>query len=463
MIKKPMILWIAVAIVAVTGLIYGITVVQLDMIPAEQDTIPVEQDTIPAERDTIPAEQETIPAEQETIPAEQETIPAEQETIPAERANSISKIYRNLDAGPAIIPDSIAAANNAFSIDFYRLISDNNDNIFFSPISMFTAFSALYEGARENSASEMEHVFGFEPVAKTRAESVLQMISSINREDPHATLDIANSVWVDASIRELYSEIVRDVYLADIEPLTDADTINAWASEKTHGKIPEPVSAISPDAVMMLVNAVYFKGTWVSQFEPEETKPGEFWINPTDSIETDFMNIENRFGYAHMEGVQILEMPYEGDRLSMLLLLPDTWDGIGELEDALSVNLLKEWRQGLVKQEMIVMMPKFTMNTNYDLVEPLKELGMADVFDDRDANLSGISVADRPYISEAFQYAFVNVNEEGTEAAAFTASEVMEESMPILQHYTADHPFLFLIQDNESGTILFMGRVSAPT
>ncbi len=271
-------------------------------------------------------------------------------------------------------------------------------------------------------------------------------------------------MWLATNPSESYIETVRGIYLSDIESLSGVGRINDWASEKTHGKIPRVMDELPPDPLMVLANAIYFKGTWVIQFDPEDTVPSDFRKNPTESVETDFMNMENILNYTHMDGVKILKMPYEGDRLSMLVMLPDDADGIAELEGRLSVELLEEWRQNLHPRPVIVSMPKFTMSTTYGLIEPLTNLGMPNAFysDDGEApNFSGIFL--NGFISSATQNAFVNVNEEGTEAAAVTVIGGSDESAPPpTPLFIADHPFIFMIQDDESGMILFMGRMSAP-
>ncbi len=262
---------------------------------------------------------------------------------------------------------------------------------------------------------------------------------------------------------ELYIETGRNVYLADIEPLSGADPINDWASEKTHGKITEVIDDDAlKNVIMVLTNAIYFKGTWITQFDPEDTRPSNFRANSTESIENDFMNMENTLNYTHMDGVKVLKMPYEGDRLSMLVALPDDTDGIVELDGRLSVELLEEWRQNLRPVEVVVSIPKFTMSTHYDLIEPLINLGMPDVFGAgvEKSDLSGIDP--HVFVDSATQDAFVDVNEEGTEAAAVTVIALADSEGPIPPRFIADHPFIFMIQDDESGMILFMGRMSAP-
>ena len=182
------------------------------------------------------------------------------------------------------------------------------------------------------------------------------------------------------------------------------------------------------------------------------------------------MNVLGTFNYTAADGVNVLEMPYEGDRLSMLVMLPNDVDGISRVEDMLSADLVEQWRHEMGPIEVKVSMPKFKMETGYDLKCPLKGLGMSDVFSSTKADLSGIGEVLKPgfegnnmYVTKALQKAYVDVNEEGTEAAAVTAIVVgIESATPLPPRFTADHPFIFMIVDNESGAILFMGRMSDP-
>ena len=372
-------------------------------------------------------------------------------------------------ADPSVIPDSVASANNGFAVDFYREVSAGDDNIFLSPASMYVAFSMLYEGARGETASQMLAVFGFEPDAEARHNATSHALSSLNRHDPHAEFFMANAAWIyKLEPPPQYVDIVRDVYIADIDafdtPNEGAEKINAWASDKTRGKITE---VIEPEALsgnlagMVLTNAVYFKGTWVMQFPEADTRKSNFWLEPERSIKADFMNVHGNFNYAQTDGVQVLKLPYKGDRLSMLVFLPSGRDGIFALEDAMSAEKMLEWQQTGVESDVIVSMPKFKMELAYGLKDHLVSLGMVDAFKPSIADFQGIDP--RLYVKDALQKTYVDVNEEGTEAAAATVIETVSEMSHSPLRFVADHPFIFIIQDDESGAILFMGRVMDPT
>ncbi len=416
----------------------------------------------------IPGEVDPVASKQDT---ERETHFA---TDPSIHDVAVSQAAGVMQGEPAVIPGAIAAANNGFAVDFYREVSAEDGNIFFSPTSMFVAFSALYEGARGNTADQMQQVFGFEPDLQARYNATAHLMSSVNRDDPNATLEMANALWpaVQFAPYDSYINTVRDVYLADVERVDFADggvdRINSWASEKTHGKIEE---VLTPDAVdantfLVITNSIYFNGSWAVPFPEEDTVNHDFWKRPSESVKTDFMRVQDRFDYASLDGTQIIRMPYVGDRLSMLVILPNDKDWIGSLESGVSAGQMAQWKQSMQSHEVSVFMPKFTMETSYSLPAYLGSLGMVDIFDDGLADLSGIAPVEPNvlYVSEATQVAYVDVNEVGTEAAAITAgilALVSEQPPPPM--FIANHPFIFIIQDDESGAILFMGRLSDPT
>ena len=413
----------------------------------------------------------TIPSNDLTIPSDDLTIPSnDQSTISDDSESTKTSLTKNT------IPASIAKSNNEFAIDFYKLVSDNTNNHFFSPLSIYTAFSILYEGAQENTAKELAETFGFETDDVIRHNDIEQMISSINRNDTHATLALANALWLAdwISLYESYSGIAHDTYDATAktvdftDPKDSIERINKWAADNTNNKITKVITKKNANAntIMIINNAIYFKGTWFIQFLPEDTKESDFWLSETNNVKTDFMNLEARFKYTKSDGAQVLKMPYEGDRLSMLVILPSERHGIKQLEENLSAEQLEKWKQELYSRDIILSMPKFELNTGYDLVPPLKTLGISDVFNPTMSNLTGIADTgdSRLSVTGARQIAFVNVNEEGTEAAAVTTGMTLDSPRvpPPPEHFTADHPFLFLIQDDESGTILFMGRMHDP-
>ena len=390
---------------------------------------------------------------------------------------------RDPDAGYPAMPPEISDANNSFAVDFYRQVSSSDrhagKNLFFSPTSMHVAFSALYEGAREDTAAQMEDVFGFDPDMQARHDAMGRLLASLNRDDPHATLDMANALWVakQYGLYESYTDTLRGVYLAHVENVAFTDPedgvkkVNQWASDSTNERIKKILMPGDVDDLTLAVitNAIYFKGTWLVQFPEDRTAEDDFWTG-TDYVRADFMRRgePGPFSYAQSDGAQVLRLPYKGDRLSMLVVLPDDRDGIKDLEDSLSADMVRKWQDGLRNAKVVVSIPKFEMKTNYDLAGSLARMGMPDAFSEGAANLTGVanvmSLPGNIYVSKAAQDAYVKVNEEGTEAAAVTTIVATTDSKPPPPpRFVADHPFIFLIQDDESGAILFMGKVTDPT
>lgn len=382
------------------------------------------------------------------------------------------------------IPAEFAKTNNAFAVDLYKhgaLSGDASANVFFSPASLHMAFSMLYEAAGGTAATELEDAFGYNPDVEARHNTTAHTMSALNRDDGHSELAMANAIWTADRLHPLYADILHNTYLADIEsvvfPKPAADMINAWASEKTRGKIPVVVTAdmLSVQTVSVLTNAIYFKGTWVTQFPEGATAESDFW--PGDgtgetSTSADFMKVTGSFDYTKSDGAQVLRMPYKGDKLSMLVILPTARDGITALEESITAEKIDQWREDLRPSTVVVEMPKFTMKVKYVLNEPLMDLGVKKIFgggnnnDGDDTNLSGMHLSPfrAPFVSAVLHDAFVDVNEEGTEAAAVTTIATMtEEEPPPPPRFIADHSFIFLIQDDESGAILFMGKLADTT
>lgn len=356
-------------------------------------------------------------------------------------------------------------ANNKFAIDFYSQVSDSDENIFFSPWSISTAAAIVFEGARGNTADEMQQVFGY-PTNDLQRQTEFQYVNSaLNQKDENYKLYVANALWIQNGFlpHQEYVDVARNYYDSTVDNVDfnsdGADIINDWVSQNTQEKIrilfpPGPM----PGVKLAITNAIYFNGTWAEPFDPELTVDAPFWINSQESIDVPMMRSKTQFlNYTETENLHVLQLPYQGDKLSMLILLPQQKDGINSLDDQLSAENLEEWKNSLRKSKVVVLMPKFEIETNYDLKPLLMSLGMNDAFGP--ADFSGMSSSPL-FISAAVHKAFVSVNEKGTEAAAATGF-TMAESAP--QPINADHPFIFLIQDNTSGNILFIGRVMNPT
>ncbi len=392
-------------------------------------------------------------------------------TVPDAGAAESTRLL--LQAGgliPAEILDysGIVTANNGFAMDFYsRAAGQEGQNIVFSPWSIFSAFALAHEGAGGDTRDELTDVFGFPEEKRTQFGSAM---ADLNRHDAEYRLSVANALWLAEWLEPLeeYVQTARMYYDSGVEKVNfgfgDAvKTINGWVSDNTGGKIKEILASGSVDGTTALVitNAVYFKGDWVNTFDESATiEDYPFWVTPDKKVTVPMMYGEEYYRHADVGTHQVLEMPYVGDRISMLVLLPNDKGGIGELEGLLSAENLEEWRGDLVGKKLGVYFPRFNLDVSYDLKRDLSAMGVTSLFEGT-ANLSGIAGEDvQMYVSKAIHKAFINVNEKGTEAGATTA---IVATASWSQPFIADHPFVFVIQDTETGNILFIGRLSDPS
>ena len=363
-----------------------------------------------------------------------------------------------------------------FVFAFYSEIAeeDEKSNIFFSPLSISTAFSMAYEGAKENTASEMQQVFGFEDNDQKRQKVISELLSRFNPKDDKYNLQVTNALWVKDGykIKQDYLDTAKTHYSSTVDNVdfvTDAgiNKINSWVAEKTNEKIQDILAPGSTDELtrMVITNAVYFKGKWGLQFDSRNTEDKPFWTDKENSVMVPMMK-ENAalYNYADTGDLQALELNYLGGDISMVVLLPKERDGLEYVEQSMSKEKLDSIRDSMTRQPLTVQFPKFEFETEYNLIKPLQSLGLEDAFDRDNADFQGIT-DEQVYLAKAAHKAFVNVNEEGTEAAAITALVVRATSGPPepVAEFVADHPFMFVIQEKETGDILFIGRVMNPT
>ena len=368
--------------------------------------------------------------------------------------------------------------NSAFAMGLYQKLRASNGNIFFSPYSISTALAMTYGGARGNTEKEMAKTLRFSLDQDNLHQAFAREESRLNKiqKSGNIKLSVANSLWPqqDYKFLDQYLSLVKKNYGVSITPVdykrareAARKMINRWVEDKTQDKIRDLIQPGTFDALtrLALVNAIYFKGDWQSQFKADKTKDAPFHISSGKFIQAPMMTQKNKFKYADLGSFEMLELPYVGNEMSMIVLLPKEIDGLKQLEDDLSIENLEQWKARLNKRELIVFLPKFEMTSMFRLDDTLKSMGMVDPFSSLKANFAGMD--GRPdwlYIGAVIHKAFVDVNEEGTEAAAATAVVVTAQSMPApIPVFHADHPFIFLIQDNETGSILFMGRMNNPT
>jgi len=376
----------------------------------------------------------------------------------------------------ALPAGNIAQANNEFAFDLYSRLDSQSGNIFFSPYSLTSALTMTFEGARGPTSDEMRmalYLPSDEVDWRTDLTSFIQRINSPNKD---YALSVANALWVQKAypFKEDYLNLVKNTYFAEARNLNFAadpegsrGTINGWVSDHTNNRINDllPNGSITPNTRFVLTNAVYFKGKWETPFKIENTKFGAFWLTPDQSVQTNMMSLAGEsFLYAENDQAQVLQLPYQGNDLSMLIILPRSKNLIG-LEKSLTFEMLKQWRDESISQNVDVIFPKFKFDANYQMKDILTGMGINLAFDDKKADFSGMTGNKDLYIDQVYHKAWIEVNEEGTEAAAATAvvmSLGMAYNPPQPKEFRADHPFIFMIQDNKTGHILFMGRVSDP-
>ena len=383
---------------------------------------------------------------------------------------------------PVVTPDArqLAQSNNQFALDLYgRLGAKESGNLFFSPYSISTALAMTYAGAEGQTQKQMAEVLGFSlPEERLHAAfGSLRAVSQPGDSKAGFQLRVANRLWGQRgySIRPDFQRTAASGYGAELAPLdfaaqTEAarQTINRWVEQQTEQKIQNLIGPgmLDPSTRLVLTNAIYFKGAWTDEFKKTATKEAPFQLSAGEKTNAMLMHQTDDFKYASVDDLQILEMPYGQQRqLSMVVLLPQKVDGLAQLEKKLSSKNLEAWLAGLRSKEVRVYLPRFQMTSQFQLKDALQSLGMTLAFSPSQADFSGISTQEELYISAAIHKAFVDVNEQGTEAAAATGVFLAPASAPAPQEpvvFRADHPFIFLIRDNRSGGILFLGRLMNP-
>lgn len=363
-------------------------------------------------------------------------------------------------------------ASNQFAFDLYRRYSTEGGNILFSPYSISTALSMTYEGARGKTAKEMKAVFHFVEEPSERRPAVASIFNILNSEDREYTLHTVNALWMQEGFPVLneYRDTIANYYGGEANTLNFAEApeesrviINDWVEERTNDRIKDlfPPGMIHPRTTLVLTNAIYFKGDWLIPFDEEETRKAEFHVNSTESVEVDMMRLRGvKFNYTETDEMQVLELPYKGKNMSMIILLPKEED-FDYFESTLSCDKLDELIDGLEETTLfLVFLPKFTFETKYFMEEDLKEMGMPTAFSSS-ADFTGIVKGEVLFIDSVIHQAFIEVNEKGSEAAAATGIGLTYGGPK--KGFIADHPFIFIIQDKVTGAILFMGRVMNPS
>lgn len=380
-----------------------------------------------------------------------------------------------------ISQDSSPAANaaNQFAFELYEQYKDTDDNVFFSPHSISSALQMTYEGARGQTAREMQSVFHFPENAQTRIGSFAKLYGQINPPNASYQLSTANALWAqnDYPFDQNYLKTIETYYHGKATNLDFANdtensrqTINQWVSGKTAQKIPQLFApgSLNPLTRLVLTNAVYFKGKWAAPFAKEATQEKDFAASTGAKIKCQMMNKQNNFGYTQTPDYQALELPYEKNDLSMMVVLPQAGK-MAALENNLTTTKFTEIKKSLKPELVNVFLPKFKFDTSYNMNQMLAKMGMPTAFTPDMADFSGIydktKTIENLYIGLVIHKAYVDVYEEGTEAAAATGVAMggFSSLPPQPKIFNADRPFIFAIIHNQTGAILFMGKVNDPS
>ncbi|MBN1141686.1 MAG: serpin family protein [Deltaproteobacteria bacterium] len=363
---------------------------------------------------------------------------------------------------------NLVPGHSALALELYRELAAQKGNLFFSPYSVSSALAMTYAGARGATEQEMARVLHF----ASGQEALHPAFRDLNRELVAAAdnggqkLEIANAlVLTGGDVSDDFKKLVKQYYEAEIFG-GKLEQINAWVRRRTHGKIDSILERLSPNTVCAILNAVYFKGIWQRRFRKENTAEAPFRVSEQERLNVPLMFQKNEFQLLEKEDFQAISIPYRGNGLDLVVLLPRTTTGLGALEQQLSGAALSEWLRELDRQrprKVRLFLPRFRLETGYDLVPPFQKLGMKEAFTVGVADFRGMGYPKGDlFINQIRHKAFVEVNEEGTEAAAATAVEMALKAAMPEPLFRADHPFLFLIRDRTSGALVFLGRLEDP-
>jgi serpin B len=374
-------------------------------------------------------------------------------------------------------PTTIPEGNNKFAFKLYRELKNNDDkNIIYSPFSISTALAMVYAGARNETAEQMRQVLNFQPGERFNPEykNLLETLSDSSQN--HIKLNIANGIWAQENFNfyDSYLDLVKANYYSELKKVDFVDKaarviatgdINAWIENKTNGKIKDVLSRNSLDSFtrMVLVNAIYFYGDWAQPFQQEFTHPQDFFLSEKSSVNVPFLSKIGRYNYYEDSMMKAIEIPYKDNKASMLIFLPNDRNGIDGFDTLFDYKYYLKVLDNLQSDEVSLAFPKFTTTYRVELGNVLPNMGMPFAFSEN-ADFSGIcELRNHLHISRVIHQAFIKVTEEGTEAAAATAVFLATSArITNINHFIADHPFIILIKDNTTGSILFFGKLMNP-
>ncbi len=391
--------------------------------------------------------------------------------------HSTGKSFRIVDSTSEVQKsefEKVIASQTDFSFKLFRALTQQNDgeNIFISPISASLSLSLLQNGANGVTLAEFAKVLGadFSLDSSNFNQANQESIEKLNEVGTGNELEIANSLWIrrDLSVKAEFVDANRRHYNADVlgvdfEAPQSSDIINAWVADRTKGKIRQIIDpgSISAETQLLAINSAYFKGRWELQFDPALTAEESFFLPDGRVTKHPLMSNFGTYQYFENDDLQVVSLPYEGRRLSMYVVLPSQESSLEETIDEMTASLFENFISRMRMREGSVKIPRFRQEYEANLNGILQDLGLKTIFNSTQADFSRLSDTSL-FVSEVKQKTFVEVNEEGTEAAAVTGINIGITSISIPFQMTVNRPFFFVIKDNETGTILFMGSVLEP-
>lgn len=385
----------------------------------------------------------------------------------SEKPTEVVEEVRQLTAAE----QQLVSSGNSFGLKLFReLVAVESDtNMFVSPLSIALALGMTCNGARGETQDAMLEALELQGLTlEEMNKSYRSLIDLLRNLDSAVKFRIANSIWHEQTFQAEQEFIELNVTYFDalVSALDFSDpasvgVINSWVDESTNGKIEKILDEIPSHVIMYLINAIYFKGDWTLQFDPDYTRPDKFTMPDNTLIDCDMMHIEEEFAYLDGDGFKMLDLPYGNGAYSMTILLPDSASGVDALAEQLTDENWATWLSLLKKQELPVYLPRFELEYSIRLNDVLSTLGMGIAFDPFLADFAGINKGGDLFIDEVRHKTYVKVNEEGTEAAAVTSVSIGFTSFIPLQ-FRADHPFIYVIRENDSGTVLFIGKMTEP-
>lgn len=394
--------------------------------------------------------------------------------------NNQNSAYAISDEKAYSVDPQLVSANTKFAFELFKALitEDLNSNVFISPLSISTALAMIYNGAEGSTKDAMAKTLDFGNMTKADLNQAYSgLLDSLKNVDQLVKLLIGNSVWMKKEfepfvkpgfLQELGTSYDSELFTRDFQNPQTVSEINSWVNDRTQGKIKEIMQDLTPDLVMLLINAIYFEGTWKIEFAKTKTQPQAFFLPDGNTVKVDMMTSTGNFSYFSGENCEIARLPYGRDKVAMYIFLPKENVSLGSFVESLNQTVHDEYISKLrLQQDLTVEMPKFEVEYGVKrLNDALNELGMGIAFDPFQANFSG--VASTPlgnvYISYVDHKAVVEVNEEGTEAAAVTSVGVSFATSihPAPRAFVVNRPFYYEIRDDRSGSILFMGEIINP-